>query len=225
MDLTAAVAALGRLHGAPADPPTGDPFELVLFENVAYLAPPEKRREAFEELRRDVGTTPGALLAARPGELERVAARGILKGTSAEKLRECARIAVEAFGGDVAAALDRDPAGARRALRRFPGIGEPGADKVLLFSGRAAVLAPESNALRVLARLGLIREEKSYAKTYAAANAAASEALPRRASALRRAHLLLQRHGQTVCRRTAPLCRACPLRRGCAHARSARRIG
>src|SRR6188474_3641972 len=102
MDLTAAVAALGRLHGAPADPPTGDPLELVLFENVAYLAPPERRREAFEELRRDVGTTPGALLAARPGELERVAARGILKGTSAEKLRECARIAVEAFGGDVA---------------------------------------------------------------------------------------------------------------------------
>ena len=222
MDLAGIVAALRRLHGAPEPPPTSDPFELVLFENVAYLASPDRRREAFEELRRAAGTTPGALLAARPGELERIASRGILKGTSAEKLRECARIAVERFGGDVAAALDRDPAGARKALGRFPGIGEPGADKVLLFSGRAATLAPESNALRVLARLGVVKEEKSYARTYASANAAAAQALPRRAGSLRRAHLLLQQHGRTLCRRSAPLCDACPLARVCAYARASR---
>ena len=219
--LADAVAVLERTFGAPEGPPTADPFELVLHENVAYLASPEKRREAFEELRSTVGTTPEALLAARPGALERVAA-GILKGGAAEKLRECARIAVEELGGDVAAALDRDPAGARRLLRKFPGIGEPGADKVLLLSGRVPTLAPESNALRVLARLGVIREEKSYARTYAAGNEAGVRALPPKIPALRRAHLLLQRHGQTLCRRTAPLCDACPLARGCAYAKASR---
>ena len=62
----------------------------------------------------------------------------------------------------------RPLAEARKILRSFPGIGEPGAEKVLLFSGRQALLAPDSNALRVLVRLGLVREEKSYARTYAA---------------------------------------------------------
>jgi endonuclease III len=219
--LADAVAVLERTQGAPEGPPTTDPFELVLYENVAYLASPAKRREAFEELRREVGTTPAALLRARPGVIERVAA-GILKGSAAEKLRECARIAVEELGGDVAAALDRDPAGARRALRKFPGIGEPGADKILLLSGRVPTLAPESNALRVLARLGVIREEKSYTRTYAAGIEAAARALPLKIPALRRAHLLLQRHGQTLCRRTAPLCDACPLARGCAYAKASR---
>jgi len=219
--LADAVAILERTYGAPEGPPTTDPFELVLYENVAYLASPENRRAAFEELRRSVCATPAALLRARPGALERVAA-GILKGGAAEKLRECARIAVEELGGDVAAALDRDPAGARRALKKFPGIGEPGADKILLLSGRVPTLAPESNALRVLARLGLVREEKSYARTYAAGNAAAAVALPPTFPALRRAHLLLQRHGQTLCRRTAPLCDACPLARACAYAKASR---
>jgi endonuclease III len=31
----------------------------------------------------------------------------------------------------------------------------------------------------------------------------------------RRAHLLLRRHGQLLCRRSAPECGACPLARGC----------
>jgi hypothetical protein len=52
-------------------------------------------------------------------------------------------------------------------------VGEPGAEKILLFAGRQALLAPESNGLRVLVRLGLVREEKSYAKTYAASREAA----------------------------------------------------
>lgn len=223
--LAAAIAALRRLHGEPQGPPATDPFELVLFENVAYLASPERRREAFEELRRTAGTTPAAILAARAGDLERSASRGILKGTSAAKLRECARIAVEELGGDVDAALDLAGEGAAKVLRRFPGIGQPGADKILLFGGRRASLAPESNGLRVLARLGIVREESSYARTYAAAIAAAAEALPPGTAAMTRAHLLLQRHGQTLCRRTAPLCDACPLARGCVHARSGRAAG
>ena len=101
-------------------------------------------------------------------------------------------------------------------MRRFPGIGEPGAEKILLFAGRHALLAPESNGLRVLVRLGLVREEKSYAATYAAAREASRE-LPARIPALQEAHLLLQQHGRTLCRRSAPLCEACPLADGCAY--------
>jgi endonuclease-3 len=215
--LAGAVTELRRHYGAPEGPPTADPFELVLLENVAYLASPEKRRAAFEDLRSKVGTRPADILAAKKGVLEAVTARGILKSTFAEKLRQCARIAIERFGGDLAKALDAPLAEAKKSLQAFPGIGEPGAEKILLFSGKRALLAPESNALRVMGRLGVIREEKSYARTYAAARLAAEE-LPRTVEGMREAHLLLMRHGQTLCRRANPQCSNCPLATRCAYA-------
>jgi endonuclease III len=217
LTLAGAIAALRRHHGAPEPPPTSDPFELVLLENVAYLATPERRRAAFEDLRAHVGTRPDQVLAAKKAALEAVTARGILKGTFAEKLRQCARIAVERFGGSLDAAADAPLAEAKKSLQAFPGIGEPGAEKILLFSGRQPLLAPESNGLRVMARLGVIREEKSYARTYAAGRLAGEE-LPRTIAGMQEAHLLLMGHGQTLCRRAHPQCSACPLATRCAYA-------
>ncbi|MCI0410793.1 MAG: hypothetical protein L0191_19900, partial [Acidobacteria bacterium] len=101
-------------------------------------------------------------------------------------------------------------------LRSFPGIGEPGAEKILLFTGRQALLAPESNGLRVLVRLGLVPEAKSYSKMYAASRQAA-KALPPVPSVMQEAHLLLQEHGRTLCKSSAPRCEPCPVARGCAY--------
>lgn len=217
LTLGAAVRRLREHYGPPPGPPAADPFALVLFENVAYLAPPARRREAFAELQRTVGMAPAAILAAGPEGLERITARGILKATFAAKLVECARIAVERFGGDLDAATRGSLDAAKRALRTFPGIGEPGADKILLFLGRHARLAPDSNGLRVLVRLGLVAEEKVYARMYAGSRRA-EEALAAEPSVRQEAHLLLQQHGQTLCKRNAPRCTVCPLAPGCAHA-------
>ena len=218
------VAALKKHHGPPERPPTVDPFGLVLWENVAYLASPARRREAFERLASTIGTTPQAILAAKRTDLESVTSHGILKATFAAKLRECARIAWEEHGGDLGAALRGDPRKAKQMLRAFPGIGEPGAEKILLFAGLGAPLAPDSNGLRVLVRLGLVRDEGSYARTYAASRQTAEQlrALPKERQ---EAHLLLQRHGQTLCKRRLPDCGACPLARGCAHAQHEGRRG
>jgi len=219
LKLGEAVELLRDYYGAPAKLPTTDPFELVLLENVAYLASPARRREAFEQLKGLVGTSPTSLLKAKQKALESATARGILKTTFADKLRECASIALEKFDGDVAAAIQGPLDSAKRVLRCFPGIGEPGAEKILLFAGHHALLAPESNGLRVLVRLGVIREESSYAKTYANARVAAKE-LPADVKVMQEAHLLLQQHGQTLCKRNAPRCEMCPLACGCAYARS-----
>ncbi len=218
LTLGKAVEMLRGHHGPPAQLPTADPFELILLENVAYLATPARRREAFEQLKRTVGTAPEAILAAKPSALEKITARGILKSRFAAKLRECARIALEQFGGDLEAVMRGPLAKAKRSLRSFPGIGEPGAEKILLFTGQQALLAPESNGLRVLVRLGLVREEKSYSRTYAASRQAASY-LPAEPSVMQEAHLLLQKHGQTLCKRVNPLCGECPLAPECAYAR------
>jgi endonuclease-3 len=210
-----AVVALRAHYGRPVRPPT-DPFELVVWENVAYLASPAKRREAFADLVRHVGTTPADIMNATRPSLRRVAAHGILADTFASKLRECGRIATVEFGGDLNAVVTWPLERAKKALQRFPGIGEPGAEKILLFTGKHALLAPDSNALRVLVRLGYIREARRYANMYAAARAVAA-GLPARPRAMQDAHLLLQQHGQTLCKRTAPLCGKCPLAPGCAY--------
>src|SRR5262249_25288014 len=172
-------------------------------------------------LKTTVGTAPASIFAAPRATLERVTAHGILKARFANKLRDCAQTAIE-LGGSVAAALQGPIDGARKVLRKFPGIGEPGADKILLFSGRLGCLAPESNGLRVLARLGYIDEEKSYARTYRAGNAVAAQQLPDKVPVLREAHLLLHRHGSELCKRTAPLCQQCPLSGNCAFAKARR---
>lgn len=214
----ATIRRLREHYGRPERPPTADPFELILLENAAYLASPAKRRDAFAALKETVGTSPAALLKAARPALERVTARGILKETFAAKLRECARIAAEDLGGDLGAIVRGPLDAAKRALRRFPGIGEPGAEKVLLFAGRHALLAPDSNALRVLVRVGHVREDESYSKTYAAARFAA-DGLPQTVAAFQEAHLLLQQHGRTLCKRSAPRCEVCPLESGCLYPR------
>jgi endonuclease III len=216
--LREAVAALLGYYGPPDPLPTADPFELVLWDNVAYLASPPRRREAFELLKRSVGTSPKAILQATSAALEMVTAKGILKSTFAAKLRECARIAASDFGGDLEAVTRLPLEQAKRALRTFPGIGEPGAERILLFAGRHALLAPDSNALRVLVRLGLVREGPSYSKTYAAAREVSKE-VSADVRLAQQAQLLLQQHGQTLCRRGAPLCPECPLAGDCAYAR------
>lgn len=217
LTLAATLQALKKHYGVPESLPTKDPFELILWENAAYLAPPARRRAAFALLRQEIGLSPGRILAASRTALERVTAHGILKARFASKLRECARIAIDDYGADLGAVLRESLPKAKKALRGFPGIGEPGADKILLFTGLQNMLAPDSNALRVLMRLGLIAEDKSYARMYAASRTVGAKP-ELKISDMRQAHLLLKLHGETLCKRSVPLCGPCPLAIRCAFA-------
>jgi endonuclease-3 len=223
--LARVLVALRELYGKPRPPALTDPFELILYENVAYLADDERRDEAFGMLRDRVGLSPEKILQAAGSTLNEVGRKGIVAEQTAEKLRAIAAIALEDFGGDLSAAVRREPKEAIKALRKFPSIGEPGAEKVLLFSGSAPVLALDSNALRVLLRLGFGKEEKSYSKSYKAAQAAADSEIARTCSARIEAYQLLRRHGQELCKRNHPRCEACPLRPDCVYYKSVRRPG
>ncbi len=66
--LPALVADLARQHGHPPAAFPTRAFELVLWENVAYLANDAKRREAFDTLKRSVGTKPREILDATADE-------------------------------------------------------------------------------------------------------------------------------------------------------------
>jgi endonuclease III len=207
---------LEGLYGAPEKLPPRGALEWILWENAAYLVPAEKRAACFRALKKRAGSSGAGILRARREELLELAHEGgMLPEQRVEKWLEIATTVQEEFDGDLEAVLERPLAKARTALKKFPGIGEPGAEKILLFTGKHALFALESNGLRVLVRLGYAREEKNYSTTYRALRTALAPLESRGAAWLQRAHLLLQRHGQELCKRTAPRCDDCPLLAGC----------
>lgn len=207
---------LAAHYGEPAPPEVTEPFAMILWENVAYLANDAKRAEAFSELRAKTGLTPAGVRKAKDSVLLSIAGKGIVPANTVEKLRRAAEIARDEFDDDLTPILDKPLAQAKKDLRKFPSIGEPSAEKILLFNQRHAILALESNGLRVLARLGYAAEHKNYATMYKNAQRALSAQMPNACAALIRAHQLLRQHGQELCKRTMPICDSCPLRTNCA---------
>ena len=146
----------------------------------------------------------------------------------AERLKLIARIAKENFGGDLKWGLEKlmkeekTPAEKRlrqvkSALKEFPVIGEPGADKILLFSGMAPVAAVPSACTGVPQRIFFGHEDKNYGRGYRAAQGAMAAEVPENFAARKRAYLLLKKHGQEICKRTKPKCEICPIRGTCAY--------
>jgi endonuclease-3 len=72
----------------------------------------------------------------------------------------------------------------RSALKKFPNIADPGADRIVLFAGISPVAAVPSNCPQVLVRIQRGAERPNYAVTYREAQRAIeSEARPRSALA------------------------------------------
>lgn len=192
---------------------------MILHENAAYLVDDDRRDETFESLRRQIGLRAKDLLKAAPREIAAaIASGGMQPERRAQKLIDAAEILATEFRGSLAPVLAFPEPVARKALKLFPGVGDPLADRIFLYSRTRRVFAMDSNALRVVIRLGYGSESSSYAKTYRSAQGAAHAELPRRFDAIIEAGQLLRIHGQKLCRRSNPACRSCPLRNWCAFA-------
>ena len=194
-DLPALLDQLEQADGPPDPVPSANAWELVLAESVAYLVDHQRRWHALAELRTTVGLAPEQILAAPESVLRAIV---IGPGDRVQRLRRCAELAI---------------AGA--PWRAYPGIGQPGQDRIDLFTGSRPVLALDANALRVLTRLGHGTKASSYAASYRQAQTAASAQLPATVPGLQRAHQLLRRHGQLTCRRKDPACPTCALAAAC----------
>jgi endonuclease III len=211
------IETLGREYGPQRSLAPKDPFQLLLWEYVGYLADDETRAAAFAELKATVGLKPAQVAVAPLPVLSEIARLGgsIAIAERASRMREVATVVRDTWRGRLRDVLQLPYAEARKPLKAFPSIGPPGADKILLLTGARPILALDSNGLRVLLRLGYGRENKNYATSYASAQAAAMAALPKTVPALRNAFLLLRRHGRELCRRNHPSCTVCPLRSSC----------
>jgi endonuclease-3 len=208
---------LEKLHGKPPVEPPRDALGLVVWENVAYLVDDEQRLAAFKAFAKRVGVDAKKIRAARPELLHELASMGGMHPAQrVQKLTAIADIVLDELDGDLDALLKGPLPQARRALKKFPGIGDPGADKILLFTGTEPVIALESNGLRTLLRLGFGEESKNYSTSYKSAQRALEPLIERTCKARIRAFQLLRAHGQSLCKNNGPDCDACPISEGCA---------
>ncbi len=196
--------------------------------NSGYPAADLPCSRGFEALKREVGLKPENILEAPKTKLTKLTRLGgIVPELRAEKLKEIARMAKNEFGKDLLAMLKRwmleekkQPGkgirGAKSVLQKFPVIGEPGAEKILLFSKLAPVAAVPSACVSVAIRLWG-GTGKNYAADYRVAREILSAGLDETFEARQRAYLLLKKHGQEICKRSTPKCEICPLTRQCAY--------
>ena len=218
---TKVIERLRNHYGEPEIPPARGPFELVLWENAVYLLPDARRLEVFNTLREQVGLSAEAINAAPESVLLPIAIRGGMRPeVRVFRWRQIAQITLTQFGGNLDAILEGNYADARNALKLFPTIGDPGAEKILLLCGVATGLPLESNGLRVLTRIGWGRLQRSYGATYRSVQDDLKPELPVHVERLKEAHLLLRTHGKTICKEKMPLCHQCPVSGECRYAQS-----
>ena len=220
---------LEKLYGPQKLAGPSDPYEMILFLNCAYPATDTKCAKGFETLKREVGLAPEKILRAPKARLAKLLGPfGMFPEKRAERLKDIARGVKTETGGDLKGALKKDIPkkvqsdgkglrAAKKLLQEFPVIGEPSAEKILLFAKLAPVAAVPSACVGVPMRIWFGGEGKNYAADYRQVREVLSRALPEAFEPRQRAYLLLKKHGQEICKRSTPKCEICPLTSHCAY--------
>jgi len=200
---------LRKQHGSPKAPRQLDPLSELVLTILTQNTSDTNSGRAFAALRKrfrswkQVAEAPvGQVIEAiRPGGLANVKApriQAILKAIRRRHgrmtLNHLQRLPVET---------------ARQELAAFPGVGPKTVACVLLFSCRMPVLPVDTHVHRVAQRLGLIGPKASAAK----AHELLEQLVPPRD--ILAFHILLIRHGRTLCSARRPTCSLCPLSPRC----------
>jgi endonuclease-3 len=216
--VTKILAALEARHGEQRPGWPTDPYLFLVWWHCGYPASDVSCAKGWASLKSQIGVNPEQLLAANPSKLAlALKPGGMVPELRAMRLKEIAERIQKEFGGDLGASLKRMPiAQARAALKKFPSIADPGADRILLFGGISPAAAVPSNCPHVLVRILAGREGENYGMTYTQAQRIIADEVPAMFDARMRAYLLLKCHGQQLCKRSNPKCSACPVATSCA---------
>lgn len=194
-----------------------DPYLFLVWWHCGYPASDAACAKGWEALEREIGVEPRQVLAAVPAKLAKaLRAGGMVPDLRGKRLKEIAARVKDEFGGDLRAALDGPIGLARKILKKFPSIGDPGADRMLLFAGIAPLAAVPSNCPQVAVRIARGEEGGNYVATYREAQQLIEAEISADFESRERAYLLLKRHGQEICKRTKPKCGECPVNAFCA---------
>jgi endonuclease-3 len=212
------LGTLEAFHGQQQPTWPTDPYLFLVWWHCGYPASDSSCAKGWASLESKIGVDPERLLSANPSKLAlALKPGGMVPELRAMRLKEIAERVQKEFGGDLHAALKALPiAQVRVALKKFPGIADPGADRILLFGGISPVAAVPSNCPHVLVRIRAGLERENYGATYGEAQRMIAAEVPATFDGRIRAYLLLKRHGQQLCKRSTPKCSICPVAVSCA---------
>jgi endonuclease III len=195
-----------------------DPYEFLVWWHCGYPASDERCARGWQALKSQIGIQPAQLLKASQAKLAAaLKAGGMVPEIRALRLQQIAQRVVEEFDGDLSSLFTGRISSVRTALKKFPGIAGPGAERILLFARVAPVAAVPSNCPHVPVRMMLGLEGEDYSVTYREAQGLIEDAVPEQFHPRQRAFLLLKAHGQTICK-AKPQCDKCPVNAACAYA-------
>ena len=205
LTLTEILNRLEKFYGHQEPTFPDDPYEFLVWWYCGYPASDEACSRGWKSLTREVEIDPGKLLKAKPAKLAAaIKPGGMVPELRAEHLRELAFRVENEFGGDLRAALVGPIPKARKLLKSFHGIADPGADRILLFARLSPIAAVPSNCTGVLLRILKTTQGKNYSATYREEQRVVASELPETFDARARAYLLLKRHGQQLCKAYQP---------------------
>jgi endonuclease-3 len=196
-----------------------DPYQFLIWWHCGYPASDAACAKGWDSLSRRIGgIEPERLLAASQAELAAaLKPGGMVPELRALRLQQIAERVLKECDGDLTKNLRSLPlAKARGALKKFPNIADPGADRILLFGRISPVAAVPSSCPQVLVRMERGREHENYGRTYSEAQESIAAAVPPVFEDRIRAYLLLKQHGQMLCKRANPKCSVCLLAPKCA---------
>jgi endonuclease III len=219
---------LGRLesrHGPQEPSWPVDPYEFLIWWHCGYPASDERCARGWASLSHTIGVQPDRILSASQAQLAAaLKPGGMVPELRATRLQQIAQRVMNEYGGNLDSLFTGPIPTVRKALKRFPNIADPGADRILLFAHKAPIAAIPSNCPQVLVRIVLGLERENYSVTYREAQELLESEVPEQFHARQRAFLLLKAHGQTICK-SKPQCGLCPVQSDCAYAAGVTRGG
>ena len=203
------LTAYGPQGWWPADGPFEVMIGAVLTQNTSW----RNVEQALASLSSIAELTPGSILGLGEEELASAIRSSGYFRQKAERVRLFCTYLVADYGGHVGAMDDRSTADLRRELLDLKGIGPETADSILLYALNRPVFVVDAYTTRLLLRLGLVKEGAGYQDT----QMMFMDSLAPDSGLFNEYHALIVAHGKQRCRKSAPLCRQCPLETICVY--------
>ncbi len=203
------IAAGGPPPGHRRLPAVDELVLTILSQNTSDL----NRDRAYTAMRARFPTWE-AVRDADPAALADVLRPGGLADQKAPRIRAVLRRVSAGGPPDLEWLGDQPTAEAMAWLVQLPGVGVKTASCVLLFSFGAPVMPVDTHVHRIAGRLGLVPPGTGADRAHELLTAVTPPAR------MLEAHLLLIRHGRTICTARRPRCGECPLLDLCPHGRS-----
>jgi endonuclease-3 len=219
-DVNQLLDILASAHGEQTARWPTDPYLFLVWLHCGYPASEAKCAKGWESLSSQVGVDAEQIVKASTKRLaSALKPGGMVPELRAMRLKEIAERVLKQYQGDLGEGLNELSVGqARAALKQFPNIADPGADRILLFAGISPEAAVPSNCPHVLLRIQVGQERENYRRTYSEAQQLIEAGLPPTFDSRTRSYLLLKRHREQFCKSSNPKCDICPVATNCAFA-------